>query len=186
MGVSGRAALLRGETPTGTPRETVSPSSPKAPEIVEPEETESPFEPEEEEEEEECRGRGICRNSTITKENINQVQTSGGSAAEEKEGKWSDKLRKSFKRRSSSTSSAQSSASSAPAPSPALPNNLGNSQGKGRRVVYEVVSNTEADSLLSKGKARRGTADLKVVQEQGEEEWLEEAVAYDPLQQGLK
>lgn len=47
--------------------------------------------------------------------------------------------------------------------------------------MYEVVSNEEADKMVEKGGARRGTADLKVVPEHPrEEQWLEEAVDYKP------
>lgn len=165
-GVAARAALLRGEIPTPTQREPDSSSCSSnagTPNSID----ENAFE--DSDEEDDC-GRAICRNSTITKENASQHPDSRSQnetpekVEEEKSGKWSDKLRRSLKRRSSSTSSTSTRASTSSQKS---------SGGQGN-VVYEVVSNDEADRMVSEKGARRGTADLKVVQEREEDQWIEE------------
>ena len=186
-GVSARAALLRGEIPTPTQRDSESSSASSnagTPNSVD----ENAFE--DSDEEEDC-GRAICRNSTITKENAAQHPESRsqyeepGKVEEEKSSKWSDKLKRSLKRRSSSTSSTSTRASSSSQKSSGGQGNVvcKSAMSWGATLVCswpcfrhldEVVSNEEAERYVSEKGARRGTADLKVVPEREEDQWIEE------------
>jgi len=180
-GVANRAAMLRGDTPSAP--------------VKQPEIESAVVEPEEDDGDEECEGRAMCRNSTITKNNPGPASTANPvltpklerrastSATEEStsedKSRWSEKLKRPFsKRRSSSTGSGHSSVSNGPS------SNLRAQPLETRKpnVVYEIVSNEEAESYLRKGAAERGTTDLKVVHEQPEpDQWIEEAVDYSKV-----